>query len=52
MIFPVKAITPPEIIAMPLLILLALKANSPAAVGIINAPEKIVRAISSDCIID
>ena len=47
-IFPVKAITPPVIIAVPLLILLALKPKSPAAVGTINAPENIVNAISSD----
>ena len=52
MIFPAKAIAPPAIIAVPLLILLALKPKSPAAVGTINAPEKIVKAISSDWIMD
>jgi hypothetical protein len=51
-IFPVSAIAPPVIMAVLLLILLALKPRSPAAVGTINAPEKIVSAIRSDWIMD
>ena len=52
MIFPAKAIVPPAIIAEALLILFALKPKSPAAVGTMNAPEKMVSAIRSDCMID
>lgn len=52
MIFPVKAIAPPVIMAAPLLILLVLKPKSPAAVGTINAPEKMVSAMRSDWIMD
>ena len=52
MIFPVKAIEPPVIIAVELRILLVRKLKSPAIVGTINAPEKIVKAISNDWIID
>ena len=52
MIFPISAIAPPVIMAVLLLILLALKPRSPAAVGTINAPEKIVSAIKSDWIMD
>jgi hypothetical protein len=51
-IFPVSAMPPPVIIAIPLLVLLVLNPKSPAAVGIINAPEKIVRAINSDWMMD
>ena len=51
-IFPAKAIVPPAIIAVALLILFALKPKSPAAVGTMNAPEKMVSAIRSDCMID
>jgi hypothetical protein len=51
-ILPDNAIIPPVIIAVPLLILLVRKPSSPAMVGTINAPEKMVNAISSDWMID
>ena len=47
-ILPARATTPPIIIAELLRLLLAVKPKSPAMVGIIKAPEKIVKAISSD----
>ena len=51
-IFPVRAIAPPVIIADELRSLLVLKLKSPAIVGTINAPEKIVNAINNDWMMD
>lgn len=51
-IFPVKAIIPPDIMALLLCDLLVLNPDIPAIVGTIKAPEKMVKAMSNDCMIE
>lgn len=47
-IFPASATIPPVSMAVLLALLLVVKPNNPAIVGIMKAPENIVNAIRSD----